>query len=230
MPKIIASTQQHLDIEDIIDDLIILKSGGAALVLQTTAVNFDLLSELEQDALIGAYSSLLNSVSFKMQVVIRSKKMDISTYLGTLQALEERQTNPFLKDKINSYRKFIAQLVTKNEVLDKRFYVVIPYQGGLIAERTSPLAVGRKMLGLKQTQIRVDKKAVLEKATVQLAPKRDHIVKQLSRVGIKARQLTTQELIELFYDIYNPEVAREQKLRVKAGEYTAPIVEPAIEG
>lgn len=230
MPKIIASTQQHLDIEDIIDDLVILKNGGAVLILQTTAVNFDLLSELEQDALIGAYASLLNSVSFKMQVAIRSKKMDISIYLDSLKEVEKGQINPFLKDKIRSYREFIAQLVSKNDVLDKRFYVVIPYQGSALPEQTSPLAIARKMIGLKTTPFRIDKRALLEKAKIQLAPKREHIIKQLSRVGIKARQLATQELIELFYDIYNPEIAREQKLRVKAGEYTAPIVEPAIEG
>ncbi len=123
-----ASTQEHLDIEDIRDSIVILKNNAAAAVVQTTAVNFDLLSEVEQDAMIASYSQLLNSLSFPIQVVIRSKKMDISTYLENLAVIESNQANPYLKEQIKSYRQYVADLISKNDVLDKRFYIIIPYQ------------------------------------------------------------------------------------------------------
>lgn len=219
----IASTQDHLDIDDIRDDLAILKNGGAVAVLQTNAVNFDLLSESEQDAMIFAYAALLNSLTFPIQIIVRSKRMDISTYLKLLEDARSRTTNERLGSQIDLYHQFIKDLVSRNQVLDKRFYVVIPYFAGNLSQIKPP--------GLfpKQNAVVSDKWHTLEKAKVNLAPKIAHITKQLNRIGIKAKQLVTEELVELFYDLYNPEVAREQKAALSTQEYTTPIVEPALE-
>lgn len=225
MAEIFASTQKHLDIYGIEQGLIILKNGGARLVLSCTAVNFDLLSEVEQDAIIAAYSGLLNSLSFPIQVVIRSKKMDISFYLDQLKTVEKEQTNRFLKKRIASYRGYVEQLISKNEVLDKSFYVIIPYQEMLLTSPENPL----KKLFSPRKRVVLNKSAILKRAKIQLEPKKEHLIKQFNKIGIKARQLRTQELIELFYDIYNPDLARQQHLR-GAEEYTAPLVRPAVEG
>jgi hypothetical protein len=223
-----ASTQDIIDIYDIKDDTLILKTGGAALVLQTTAVNFDLLSEREQDSMIAAYAGLLNSLSFPIQVVIRSKKMDVSSYLENLKTIEEGQPNEKLRQQIIGYRKFIEELITQNDVLDKKFYVVIPYGVITVAANPGPFDWVIDLFGLRTKRIRVDTDYVLKKAGVQLLPKRDHLIKEFGKVGIKARQLKTEELVALFYDIYNPTSAREQKIKATT-EYLAPIVEPMIE-
>ena len=225
MAKRLASTQQHLDIHDIEQGLVILKNGGARLVLSCTAVNFNLLSEVEQDAIIAAYSGLLNSLSFPIQVLIRSKKMDISFYLDQLKTVEGEQTNRFLKKRIASYRHYVEQLISKNEVLDKSFYVIIPFQEAILTASENPL---RKLFP-KKGKVVLNKSAVLKKAKVQLEPKKGHLIKQFNKIGVRAKQLGTQELIELFYDIYNPDLARQQHLR-GAEEYTAPLVRPAVEG
>lgn len=228
MAEIKNSTQDHLDIEDIQDDLVIMKTGSVALVLETTAVNFDLLSEVEQDAMISAYGHLLNSLSFAIQVIIRSKKMDVTTYLQNLINLEEKQTNPFVQQKIKEYRSYISELVSKNEVLDKRFYVIIPYQEILLTSSGSgdPLSF---LFGTKK-KTTINKRAILEKAKIDLKPKKEQLIKQFSGIGLRVRQLTTQELVELFYDIYNPDSAREQKMRLGSEDYTAYFVEPAVGG
>src|SRR3990170_3816823 len=106
-----ASTQAHLDIENIIDDLVILKTGWVALVMSTTAVNFDLLSEAEQDATIYAYGAFLNSLSFPLEVLIRSKKADITSYFASLEEAESTQPNPNLKRQIQRYQDFIKSTV-----------------------------------------------------------------------------------------------------------------------
>jgi hypothetical protein len=220
--KTVASTQEHLDIEDIRDDMVILKNGSAVMVLQTNAVNFDLLSENEQDAMIFAYAALLNSLSFPIQVIVRSKIMDVSSYLFKLDEARRAQTNPALADMISKYQNFIRNLIAQNQVLDKRFYLIIPYLDVSLSGN-NPLAPKKKKGPT------VDKWQVLEKARVQLAPKRDHLLKQMARIGIRSWQLDTQQLVELFYEIYNPNVAREQKVSLPPEEYTVPIVEPAIE-
>jgi len=220
--KRVVSTQDHLDIDDIRDDLAVLKNGGAVAILQTNAVNFDLLSEAEQDAMIFAYASLLNSLTFPIQIIIRSKRMDISNYLKLLEAAKATTRNERLAEQIELYDKFIRDLVSKNQVLDKRFYIVVPYFAGGISQIKPPSLFPKKSFVANKWQ-------TLEKAKVNLAPKIAHIMKQLNRIGIKAKQLTTEELVELFYDLYNPEVAREQRAALSTQEYTTPIVEPALQ-
>ena len=218
-----ASTQQHLDIEDIRDDLVVLKSGNAVAVLQTTAVNFDLLSEREQDAMIFAFAATLNSLTYPIQIIVRSKRMDISNYLRLLDQARKQAINPALANQIELYTKFIHDLVTKNQVLDKRFYIVIPY-----AQTTLTQALTLPSLVKKSAPVE-DKWHTLEKAKVNLGPKIEHLKKQIGRIGIKAEILHTEELVELFYDFYNPEVSREQKAALNTQEYTTPIVEPALQ-
>jgi len=227
IPKTQSTTQEHLDILDIQGDLVLLKSGNAALVLETTSVNFDLLSEREQDSMISAYAAMLNSLSFPIQVLIRSRKLDLSNYLSWIdeQAHATTQANPYLKEKISSYKNFIISLVQKGEVLDKRFYVIIPHteRAGI----SSPSFLDF-LLGRKPKELRINKAALLDRAKIDLAPKRDHLVRQLDRLGIKTKQLTTPELIGLFYEIYNPEAARVQHIAGGAGNYTSVMVEPAV--
>ncbi|MDQ3098329.1 MAG: hypothetical protein M3Q44_01130 [bacterium] len=220
-----ASTQEHLEIDDIFDDMVILKNNGASLVIQTTAVNFGLLSEPEQDAIIYAYAGLLNSLSFPIQIVVRSKRMDVSSYLESLIKWEQKQVNEKIRIQIRKYREFISSTIRENNVLDKRFYVVIPMfpeEIGLGA--TSPLGFGKQ-----NKTPRYSKEYIVDRAKNILLPKRDHLMRQLTRLGLKASHLSTQQLIELFYDIYNPAVTGAQRLATRSDEYLSPIVSSAAE-
>ena len=214
-----ASTQDHLDIEDITDDLVLLKTGWVALVMSTTAVNFDILSEAEQDATIYAYGALLNSLSFPVQILIRSKRADITSYFHKLEEAEASQPNPDLKRQIQGYEDFIKSTVQQKTVLDKRFYLIITF---------SPVELGIKVI--KAQALAKSKKAqLIADAKITLMPKRDHLIKQTARLGLSSRQLTTQELIELFYDIYNPAPSGTQHVLLDPASYTVPLVEPALE-
>jgi hypothetical protein len=179
-----ASTQQHLPISDIKDDVVTLKDGSMAVILRVSTVNFGLLSENEQLAIIASFAGLLNSLSFMIQIIIRSKKLDISTYLSSLDVAQSQQKNPLLYSMIGRYKAFIKSTVAENEVLDKSFYIAIPVSG---------LELGP----FKNAQ------NSFKKALTALYPRRDNIIRQLSRIGLKADQLDTQDLIKLFYDIYN---------------------------
>lgn len=235
MPKtlpITFSTQAHLDIEDITNDLVILNRGGAALILQTTAVNFGLLSETEQDATIYTYAGLLNSLTFPVQIAIRSKRMDISSYLELLKQQEGKQTNENLRFQIQKYRRFVESIIKENEVLDKRFYIVIPFSPlelGVKPAASSLVDLLNPFAKKERGGLPFPKDYILEKAKNALYPKRDHIIRQLARIGLKAEQLTTQELVELFYDIYNPVQAGGERLTARTSDYTVPLVAPATE-
>ena len=231
MANIKASTQNHLDIIQIKNDLIMLKNGGAAAILKTNAINFDLLSVQEQDAAIAGFSSLLNSLSFPIQITIRSKKMDITDYLEKVKAIEEKQLNTKIKQQIQAYRSFIKdELVTKENVLEKSFYVTIPYKTFDIIN-TTPLGWIDNLtsfMGSKNSSGRLNIDKILEEAKTDLVPKATFLIKEFTRIGIKAGLLKTPDLIKLFYEIYNSETAQVQRMRGDIENYTSTLVEPKI--
>lgn len=206
---IISTTQDHLEIEGIAKDLIILKNGSLALVLQVSAINFGLLSEEEQDATIYAYAGLLNSLSFPIQILIRSVKKDISGYLETLSAQEAKLKKPVYKDRMRKYREFIETTIVEQNVLDKKFYTIIPYQ----------------QVSMKKNTPITDE--LINKAATDLEPKREHLIKQFSKIGLKAKQLNSKQLLSLLYNFYNPETKGQKFAKVKG--YEQPIVAPNIE-
>lgn len=178
------TTQQHLSITDIQDDILLLKNGGGALILQVSAVNFGLLSDREQAAIIASFAQTLNSLSFSIQIVIHSERLNISSYLKVLDDAQKAQTNPLLSQMITGYRQFIQATIKENEVLDKKFYIVVP--------------LFNLELGLTASKASLE-----QKIKTVLMPRRDQIIRQLNRVGLRATQLSKQKVLEVFFDIYN---------------------------
>lgn len=217
------STQQHLDIEDVRDDLLVLKSGVVSLVLETTALNFDLLSEEEQDAKIEAFAAVLNSLNFPLQIVVSTSRKDVTGYIEKLERHKNKQINAALKRQIAIYIQFIKNLTVHNEILDKRFFVIVPSVVGDVT-RTS---VWKQMFG-KPVKI-TNLARVLEQSKVKLYPKRDHITKQLKRMQISARQLTTDEIIRLFYSLYDPDRVGFERLNIRADDLRSGLVSALTE-
>jgi hypothetical protein len=196
-----ATTQEHLPIADITNDIVIYKDGGAALIMESTSLNFSLLSEKEQEAVIAAYAAMINSLTFSMQIVVLTQKKDISSYLNFLNEQEKKITQPLLSKLMQEYKNFILESVKKKNVLGKRFFVIL-YLSPL------ELGVGKTVKALtkkKEGPLPYSKSYVIKKAKITLYPRRDHLIRQAGRLGIKFRQLVTGELIDLYYSIYNPE-------------------------
>ncbi len=219
MQTIKTTTQDHLDVEDIINNLVFLKDKTAAMVLSISAVNFNLLSEEEQDAIIYAYAALLNSLSFPIQILIRSQRKDITHYLKLLESQEKRQLDPTIKQRISQYRQFIAQIVKERNVLDKKFFIIIPfsYADLGISPSTFPLP-GKKAMPS------IDKNYLMQKVVSTLEPRRDHLLRQLGNLGLAAKQLNTQQLIQLLYTIYNPDAA-DGIQTISTKQYASPLVQ-----
>ena len=194
------STQDHLDIEDIRDNLVLLKDGSCCLILNTTAVNFSLLSEGEQDAIIYAYAGLLNSLTYPIQIIVRSQKKDINSYLHLLESQKQKMTNPLLKGQLEKYQQFIQKTVSENQVLDKKFYLSIPFSSLELGVKSTLSSTFKKSQSLP-----FKKDYIIQRATTKLIPKRDHLIGQLTRLGLKSRQLKTPELIKLLHRYYNPD-------------------------
>lgn len=214
MPKRVAnkstpSTQRYLQIAEIRDDVIIMKDGSLRSVLLVSSINFALKSEDEQNAIISAYVGFLNSLDSPFQILIQSRKLDLESYLEVLAEAERKQTNDLLKMQMAEYRQYINELVEMGNIMTKRFYVIVPYdpfrkKTRSFWQRTTDLISPSSTISLSQR--------IFNSRQRELFSLVDRVVSGLSSMGLRSQVLDTQALIELFYNTYNPTVAKSQKL------------------
>ena len=223
--KVISSTtQEFLDVYDVSNDMVLLKDGTVSMILQIGTMNFSLLAEEEQDAIIYTYGSLLNSLNFSIQINIQSAVKDASKYLRLLDDRAQQTRDRGQADRIKQYRDFVANLIHERNVLEKNFFIIIPAgvaeMGLYTAKNVLP---GKTQFDITS----IDKPILIEKAATILEPRRDHIITQFNRIGLTARQLNTQEIIQNFYVNYNPEAMEGQEITYSAN-YTTPLVRASL--
>ena len=192
--KIHASTQKFTEIVDFVGSTVILAGGNACLIIEITASNFALLSRREQDIRIYSYAGLLNSLSFPLQILIRNKRMDITAYIKELDGVIANTKNEQLSQYIQYYRAFVQEMVTVNVVLNKAFFIIIPY---------SSLESGAKGVTQMQQTSKSQVEAFAQMAHKSLEAKAGTILSQLQKFSVTAKILERDDLIKLFYDLYN---------------------------
>lgn len=207
-----SATQRFLPIAEIHDNTVVLKNGGVRAVLQTTSVNFNLKSEEEQNALIQGYQSFLNSLEFPVQIVIRSKKLDIDDYLNHLQGVKEQQENPLLKQQTAEYQEYIEKLIEYADIMEKKFYVVVPVDPptgtniSFIDNFLSHIFPDDTL-----SKLRARKKSFKD-LRKKLSQRVNQVEQALMSLNIRSEELDTKQLIELYYQSYNPITARQEKI------------------
>jgi hypothetical protein len=196
-----ASTQKYVDVEEIRDGIIILKNGTLRAVLMVSSINFDLKASEEQDAIIAQYQNFLNSLDFPIQILISSRKLNLSPYLDFLKQKESQLTNELLAFQLAEYRNFIKNLTETSNIMTKYFYIVVPFapienkKGGFF-ENLFNGSSGKKVLS--------NKMEIFNAYKSQLWQRVEHINAGLASTGVKVVPLKTEELIELLYNAYNP--------------------------
>jgi len=197
------ATQQYLDVSEVKEDVVVLKNGGLRAVLAISAINFDLKSTEEQEAIVSQYQNFLNSINFPLQILITSRKLNIENYLNYLSDKEKLQQNELLRIQIFEYKNFINQLVSVSNIMDKNFYIVVPFSPIESTEKGFFTRIG-SMINPKRDIL--EKRENFETYKSQLYQRIDHIIAALSGIGLRIIPLKTQELIELLFNSYNPSV------------------------
>ncbi|MDE2026034.1 MAG: hypothetical protein KGJ07_06065 [Patescibacteria group bacterium] len=190
-----ASTQSFTEIKDIREDIVLFTNGTACLIIEAFATNFALLSQDEQNAQISAYSAFLNSLSFSTQILVLNKRVDITSYLTLLEGEIRKPSNKHVSAYLEQYKGFVQQLVKQNTVLDKNFYVVLPYSGyeGGTSHAMSP--------AIKLSP----EDNFFMNARTALHTKADGMKAQLGRLNMQTRILEKDQIVDLFHALYNPE-------------------------
>lgn len=196
-----SSTQKYVDVEELRDGIIVLKSGSLRSILLVSSLNFDLKSSQEQEAIIAQYQSFLNSLDFPVQIVIQSRRFNIAPYMAQLDEQERQQENELLRFQIGEYKGFIKNLSEVSNIMSKFFYIVVPFApaedktGGFFS----------KMSGIfSPKQASNSKGELFETYKSQMLQRVGHVAQALSATGVKVTQLKTEEVIELLYNSYNP--------------------------
>lgn len=203
------STQQYLDILEIKDDTVVMKDGTLRAVLGISSINFSLKSEDEQNAIISSYVSFLNNISTPIQIVVQSRDLNIDNYLENLKIKEKEQTNRLLKIQTAEYIEYIQELVSIGKIMSKKFFVIVPYSPltdkhkGFFAQLSESFKPA-KVLRLREARFRKYKESLSRRVS--------SVAGALFSLGVDVKMLNTQELIELYYNTYNPETSKNQPL------------------
>lgn len=212
------STQNTLLIAEIRDGVVIMNDGTFRCVVQVKSINFDLMSPQEQEAVEYAYQGFINSLYFPVQIFVHSTRVDIQPYLERLDKIRSEHENMLLALLMEDYISFIDTLSQQANIMDKRFYVVIPFSPTVDMQKvmTQPKNFFSGFIDLfnnSKEQHVVINEADLEKAKNELRERTQAVLSGLMQCGVHGLPLDTQELIELYYDTYNPDTATRQQLK-----------------
>jgi hypothetical protein len=221
------STQNTLEIAEIRDGIVIINDGSFRSVVMVKSINFDLMSTNEQESVEFVYQRFLNSLVFPIQIFIRSEKIDLRPYIDKLDRIRVQHDNMLLAMLMDDYINFIDNLSQQANIMDKRFYIVAPYFPVINIEKafdqSKNLFKGIGNLFSKKEHHVTVNEADLEVAKNELRNRVQTILAGLQQCGIQGLPLDTQELIELYYDTYNPDTATRQQLK-NFNDLTADVV------
>lgn len=195
-----SSTQKFLQFQQIKDGVIMLKNKAFRGILMVSSVNFDLKSEEEQNAITYQFQNFLNSLDFSCQIVVQSRRLNITGYFDRLKEMEERQENELLKAQTSEYRKFIQGLIGEGTIMTKQFFVVVPYSmGENIDVKGGILKLNPKIPNLSDETI--------QRCKEQLMQRMEFVAIGLKRCGLSVVPLTSPEIIELLWGLHHPKEA-----------------------
>ncbi|OGL73519.1 hypothetical protein A3E39_02120 [Candidatus Uhrbacteria bacterium RIFCSPHIGHO2_12_FULL_60_25] len=204
-------SQRYLDIAEIKEDIVIMKDGTIRGVLLVSSINFALKNVDEQNAIVQAYMGFLNSIDFPIQIVIQSRRMNIDTYLRSLLDAQKTQTNDLLRAQIADYREYVAQLVQLGDIMQKRFYVVVPLDPASESQKRNFFSRLTEVM-TPAVAIRLSE-ARFQEQRRNLMLRVNTVIGGLQSMSLNAALLDTQSLIELFYTVYNPELFESQRMQ-----------------
>lgn len=187
------SSRRQIQLKEVRDNLLVLPNQNYRMVLETSSINFELKSEAEQDVLIDSFQNFLNALPCPVQILIRVREIDINGYTDSIELSKQNEAEKLYQDQISQYATFIKKLVTGNKILSRKFYVVIPYH-------------------------HLDSHAEMRLIKEQMNLLKDIVVKGLEKLNMKATQLNSLELLDLFYSFYNPKEYKLQTLTAKTLE------------
>lgn len=200
MPKISPSTQDFVTIKDIKDGVVILKSGQMCSVLLASSINFALKSFDEQQAILNQFQSFLNSLDFSLQVYIQSRRLNIEPYLQVLETRTDKQDNDLMRIQLREYMEYIRRFTDENAVMSKNFFVVIPYS-------PTPINITKGITSLfsgSSAKNNIPPEHQFEENRTQLEQRVSLVENGLANIGVRTVPLSNDDLVELFYHIYNP--------------------------
>lgn len=204
------SAQQYLDVAEIRDGVVVLRDGSFRAILMASSLNFALKSEEEQNAIIYGYRDFLNSLGFPVQILVTSRRIDLTAYLRELDVREEAQESELMKIQLQEYREYIVELTRVSNVMTKNFYIVIPF-APLQAKEERATSRFRKVLRVRGGLAPLTPTEFVRYKD-QLWQRVDQVATNLRAISVRIVPLNTQEIIELYYTLYNPDTARNQHL------------------
>lgn len=203
-------SQEFVAVKKIKEGIVYLKKGGMCRILIVSGVNFDLKSEAEQNMILGSFQNFINTLDFSVQFFIHSRKVNINEYLKKMRERREQETNELLKIQIEEYISFIQSFIDQNDIVSKSFFVVVPYESLSVSGQTKGLF---SFLKSSKENAQAEENATQEDIQ-QLNHRVDSVSAGLEQIGLRVVPLEDDEIVELFYNLYNPQLVEKKGLEI----------------
>lgn len=200
----VPSTQQFIPIKEVKEGVVVMRNGSLRAVLLVSSVNFALKGEDEKNAIISSYQNFLNSLNFPIQIYVKSRQLHLDNYLSSLESQLNIQTNELLKLQTAEYIQFVSELLENSNIMEKRFFIIVPFY----PTGTEKVGLIKNLFSGKEGVSDVD----FETQKMEIMQRVDHVLNGLTGIGVRCAALNTEELIELYYSVYNPDISASEKL------------------
>jgi hypothetical protein len=208
MPVAAKASQEFVQIREVRDGIVVLRDGGMRAILMCSSINFALKSEDNQAAILSQFQNFLNSLDFSVQIVVQSRRFDVRPYIATLEERERGQKNELLKLQTREYIGFIKKFTDNTNIMNKSFFVIVPYSAAILQMKGGAEGLGLKLkegVGLTGGGGGATKsEKSFDEERAQLEQRVSVVEQGLIRTGVRVAQLGTEEVVDLFYQLFNP--------------------------
>ncbi|RME58656.1 hypothetical protein D6779_06045 [Candidatus Parcubacteria bacterium] len=215
------NTQDLIPIKDLKEGAILAKDGRLLKIIMVSGVNFSLKSVDEQNILTHSFQNFLNGIDFPLQIIVHSRKLNIDHYIATIDKRIEEEPSELLRDQLTEYREFVKAFVAENEIMEKKFFVVVTFSGSVSLASGAGAKFGGIFPFFKKESKKEREKKIQEEAEKNFARNLDQLNQRVAQVeggiramGLETKVLNDQEIVELFYNFYNPETVEREDLEL----------------
>ena len=94
-------------------------------ILKILPINFNLKTDFEKEQILNSYKIFLKTCNFDIQILIQSKKEDLTNHIEKIKLNSQNENNKFINNYLNDYINYIKEKNNLNKSASKNFYLII---------------------------------------------------------------------------------------------------------
>lgn len=215
----VESVFDFMEFDKIEDNMIITKKGTKyVMVVECQGVNYDLMSEVEKNAVEEGFIQFLNTLRHPVQIYTQTRTINLENSIQTYRSKVQEIESQLEKEKLQ-YDKMVNSGNYTDEEIKAAFYELTKttnlYEYGKdIIYTTEKMSLNKNVLNQKYYVVipyypeelgenNFDRQEITNLAFSELYTRAQSIIRTLGVCGVNGRVLNSNDLVDLLYVAYN---------------------------